>query len=539
FCIGFSPVDVRGRPLLDLSKTGGWRAAFFIFGMSILNKAHLSGTSLLLLREEDDFRFRGIVLLTLTSVLPGLRPLGSGCGAQTLYLGSCTPPSTQQMAFIYISLYTMALGSGGIRPCVLTFGADQFDVEDPKEKLQLAHFHWFYFTITLGVLLALTVVVYISNYVSWGWGFGTLAIAMGVANITFFMGTPFYRHKLPSGSPVTRLCQVLVASICKWKVQVPSDESLLHEVRDKESAIVDFLTKQQSKLTKMRIQRRPPTPWRLCTITQVEELKILVRLIPIFVTTIFINTVFLQIINFGAQEALTMDRRLGRFIVPAASIPVVDVIFILLFIPIYDQVLMPFVSRYTKNPRGISFLQRIGIGLFVSILAAIVAACVERKRHQMSWDTSTVPGHPAATVALSAGWLIIPHALIGLGEVLASIGRLEFFYEQAPNSMRSLGAAFLAATSGLGAYLGSFLVAATMKLTGRNGRRSWISNTISSGHIDYYFWLLAVLSVINLMAFLYFASIYKHKVDTLSIMRGSLAKPLTSSNYVETGSTIE
>ncbi|CAK9225057.1 unnamed protein product [Sphagnum troendelagicum] len=92
----------------------------------------------------------------------------------------------------------------------------------------------------------------------------------------------------------------------------------------------------------------------------------------------------------------------------------------------------------------------------------------------MSWDTSTVPGHPAATVALSAVWLIIPHALIGLGEVLASIGWLEFFYEQAPDSMRSLGAAFLAATSGL-----------------------------------------------------------------VSIMRGSLAKPLTSSNYVETGSTIE
>jgi peptide/histidine transporter 3/4 len=44
------------------------------------------------------------------------------------------------MAFIYISLYTMALGSGGIQPCVSTFGADQFDVKDPKEKLQLAHF---------------------------------------------------------------------------------------------------------------------------------------------------------------------------------------------------------------------------------------------------------------------------------------------------------------------------------------------------------------------------------------------------------------
>jgi peptide/histidine transporter 3/4 len=187
------------------------------------------------------------------------------------------------MVFIYISLYTMALGSGGIRPCVSTFGADQFDVEDPKEKLQLAHFfNWFYFTITLGVLLALTVVVYISNYVSWGWGFGTLAIAMGVANITFFMGTPFYRHKLPSGSPITRLCQVLVASICKWKVQVPSDESLLHEVHDKESAIVGsrklhhmndlrFFDKAAVKTDKDENPETPPTPWRLCTITQVQN----------------------------------------------------------------------------------------------------------------------------------------------------------------------------------------------------------------------------------------------------------------------------
>jgi hypothetical protein len=32
FSIGYTPVDIRGRPLLDLSKTGGWRAAFFIFG---------------------------------------------------------------------------------------------------------------------------------------------------------------------------------------------------------------------------------------------------------------------------------------------------------------------------------------------------------------------------------------------------------------------------------------------------------------------------------------------------------------------------
>jgi len=177
--------------------------------------------------------------LTLTSVLAGTRPSNSGCGIITLYLGFCAPASARQMAFLYVSLYTIALGSGGIRPCVSSFGADQFDIEDPKEKLHLARFfNGFYFMITLGIFLSLTLVVYVSDYVSWGWGFGTLAIAMGVANIIFFMGTPFYRHRLPSGSPLTRLAQVLVASTRKRKVQVPSDESLLHEVHDKESAIV-------------------------------------------------------------------------------------------------------------------------------------------------------------------------------------------------------------------------------------------------------------------------------------------------------------
>lgn len=108
------------------------------------------------------------------------------------------------------------------------------------------------------------------------------------------------------------------------------------------------------------------------------------KVIPIWATTIILNTVFLQILNFGAQQALSMDRRLFSFTVPAASVPVAAATIILIFLPFYDRVMVPFMRKFTGNPRGISFLQRIGVGLFISILAAIVAALLEKKRRQVN-----------------------------------------------------------------------------------------------------------------------------------------------------------
>lgn len=161
-----------------------------------------------------------------------------GCNDLAMILGSCAAPSTKQMAFLYIALYTIALGAGGIRPCVSSFGADQFDVENSKERAQLpGFFNWFYFMITVGIFLSLTFVVYISEYVSWAWGFGTLSMAMALANFIFFIGTPFYRHRLPSGSALTRLVQVVVAALRKRRIAMPTNKNELYEVHDKESAI--------------------------------------------------------------------------------------------------------------------------------------------------------------------------------------------------------------------------------------------------------------------------------------------------------------
>ena len=169
--------------------------------------------------------------LTLSASVPSLKPIDC-VGA------ACPPATTSQYAFFFSGLYLIALGTGGIKPCVSSFGADQFDDTDPKERVTKgSFFNWFYFSINIGALISSSLIVWIQDNKGWGLGFGIPALFMGVAIVSFFLGSPLYRFQKPGGSPVTRMCQVLVASFRKWSLPVPIDSSLLYETPDKVSAI--------------------------------------------------------------------------------------------------------------------------------------------------------------------------------------------------------------------------------------------------------------------------------------------------------------
>ena len=170
-----------------------------------------------------------MILLTLSASAPGLKP---SCDAN-----GCHPTSAQSAA-CFIALYLIALGTGGIKPCVSSFGADQFDETDEKErKRKSSFFNWFYFSINIGALVASSVLVWIQMNVGWEWGFGVPAVAMVIAIILFFGGSRLYRLQIPGGSPLTRICQVLVAASRKFNQEVPADKSLLYETADVESNI--------------------------------------------------------------------------------------------------------------------------------------------------------------------------------------------------------------------------------------------------------------------------------------------------------------
>ncbi|CAH8379582.1 unnamed protein product [Eruca vesicaria subsp. sativa] len=459
----------------------------------------------------------GMTLLTLTATVPGLTPT---CNGETCHA------TEGQTAITFIALYLIALGTGGIKPCVSSFGADQFDDTDEEEKeSKSSFFNWFYFVINVGAMIASTVLVWIQMNVGWGWGFGVPTVAMAVAVLLFFAGSKFYRLQKPGGSPITRMLQVIVASFKKSKVRVPEDESLLYEIHDAESSIqgsrklehtskLTFLDKAavvetESDETK---EAAAKSRWKLCTVTQVEELKALIGLLPVWASGIVFAAVYSQMTTVFVLQGNTMDRSMGpNFTIPSASLSLFDILSVLFWTPVYDQLIVPLARKFTGHERGFTQLQRIGIGLLISIFSMVSAGILEVAR--LSY-VRTHNLYDAEEVPMSIFWQVPQYFFVGCAEVFTFIGQLEFFYDQAPDAMRSLCSALALTTVALGNYLSTLLVTVVTKVTTSGGRAGWIADNLNRGHLDYYYWLLAVLSFLNFFVYLWIAKSYTYKKAT-------------------------
>lgn len=161
---------------------------------------------------------QGTGMLAISTRLPQLRP------------APYEQATAFQMAVLFLSLYLMALGTGGLKSSVSGFCTDQFDENDEKEKAQLTlFFNWFFFFITLGTLLAVTVLVYIQDEVGRSWGYGICSFSMFVAILIFLSGTKRYRYKKTMKSPITQILQVLIAATRKRRLQLPKNDHFLYE----------------------------------------------------------------------------------------------------------------------------------------------------------------------------------------------------------------------------------------------------------------------------------------------------------------------
>jgi dipeptide/tripeptide permease len=129
---------------------------------------------------------------------------------------------------MYVGLYLLAAGAGGLKSNVSGFGTDQFDGRDPREgRAQVFFFSLFYFWISLGSLFATTALVYVQDNTGRPWGYGLSAVVMAVAAAVFVAGTPRYRYRRPQGSPLTVIGRVLCAAWRNKKLPCPADPSEL------------------------------------------------------------------------------------------------------------------------------------------------------------------------------------------------------------------------------------------------------------------------------------------------------------------------
>jgi peptide/histidine transporter 3/4 len=152
-------------------------------------------------------------------------------------------------------------------------------------------------------------------------------------------------------------------------------------------------------------------------------------------------------------------------------------------------------------------LQRIGSGMFISVVAMIVAALVEMKRLKTAQEHGLVD-LPNVTIPMSVWWLIPQYVLFGVAEAFTMVGLQEFFYDQVPSDLRSVGLSLYLSIFGVGSFLSSFLISIIEKATGGNGRYSWFANNLNRAHLDYFYWLLAGLSAVQLVAYVCFAKSY-------------------------------
>jgi len=233
--------------------------------------------------------------------------------------------------------------------------------------------------------------------------------------------------------------------------------------------------------------------WTLCTRTDVEEVKQVARMLPIWATTIMFWTIHAQMTTFSVAQAQLMDRGIGGsgFLIPAGSLTVFLIGSILLTVPLYDRLVAPVVKRLTGNPHGLSPLQRVFVGLFLSIAGMAAAALVERHRQATSARGATI------TV-----FLLMPQfVLVGAGEAFTYMGQLAFFLRECPKGMKTMSTGLFLSTCALGFFFSTLLVTIVDKVTGHGARGGWLADNLNYGRLDYFYWLLAVISAINIVLF--------------------------------------
>lgn len=227
----------------------------------------------------------------------------------------------------------------------------------------------------------------------------------------------------------------------------------------------------------------------------------MLKVIPLWSTGLMMSVTINQP-SFPVLQAGSMDRHVtSGFEIPAGSFGVFAVISVVLWVALYESFIIPLASRIMRKPVRLTTKQRMGAGIFVSFLSVAVSAVLENIRRNIAIKQGLIDD-PKATVNMSAMWLIIPNCLIGIAEVFNAIAQIEFYLSEFPRSMSSIASTLQGLGTCAGSLLATFIFNSVDRVSSSGGKPSWVSSNINEGHYDYYYCVLAGLSILNLLYFL-------------------------------------
>ncbi|KAK2661861.1 hypothetical protein Ddye_000435 [Dipteronia dyeriana] len=453
-----------------------------------------------------------------------------GLGALTSTAFSWTSSSTSRRsssAFLYWSLCLISLGQGGYNPSLQAFGADQLDNDDDHDELpnskdncksnkKSVFFTWWYFGVCSGSLLGVTVMSYIQDTYGWVLGFAIPTIAMVTSTISFLCGSRIYSYKsdekTEAKSPFRSIVRAIKAAasklICR-KTTFSKEESDLEELELQEKPLCRQNLGSNKDLDEDEISKKGNY--------LVENAKIVIRLFPIWTMLLMFAVIFQQPATFFTKQGMTMKRNIGSsFKIPPATLQSAITVSIILLMPLYDTILIPITQKITRNQKGINVMQRMGVGMFLSIIAMVIAAIVETKRLEMSKQMGNVvlDSQSDQTVPLSIFWLLPQYILLGIADIFTVVGMQEFFYNEVPIRMRTMAFALYTSVFGVGSFMSALFISLVEAFTSSSGsKHSWFSDDMSEARIDKYYWLLALASTFSFLLYLISCKFFKCRRD--------------------------
>lgn len=246
-------------------------------------------------------------------------------------------------------------------------------------------------------------------------------------------------------------------------------------------------------------------------------------MIPILIATFVPSTMIAQIGTLFVKQGTTLNRNIGSFVIPPASLAGFVTLSMLIFVVLYDRFFMKLVRKWTGNPRGITLLQRMGIGMIFHIVIMVVAFLTERHRLQVARANDLVEN--GNEVPLSIFVLLPQFILMGTADAFLEVAKIEFFYDQAPESMKSLGTSYSTTSLGAGNFISSFLLSTVTRITKGDDHQGWIRNNLNASHLDYYYAFFAILNLFNFIFFMVVVRYYVYKAevsDSMSLLRQEL-----------------
>lgn len=433
----------------------------------------------------------GMTLITLTASVEFLRP------------PLCTNAS---LGALYTGIALASLGAGGTGITLATMGANQFQ----HNHDHTIFFNWYFVVSYACIATSSTVIVYIQERVSWGLGFGVCCAANITGFMVFMLGKRYYHYVKPKESPFASIGRVVVAAIMKRNAARNNcyfyGNAELSRLNCGPTTDFSFLNnaalkpESSDQSSDLLIVKRS---WKLCTVEEVEDLKTLLKIIPLWSSSILLSATIGVFLSLILLEALTMDKHFGdKFEVPAASFLTFNILSTCISLSILDRLVFPrwqkLIGRYPTP------LHRIGVGHIINIIALVGSAMVENQRLQVVKNLH-LDDEPGSVVPMSAFWLVINLTIIGISEALHYPGQVAFYYQEFPESLRNTATAMISLIVGIGFYSSAVVIGLVRRST------EWLPDDINKGRADYVYWIMAGIGVVNFAYYLICAKFFNYR----------------------------